>query len=116
MAERSSTMRVAIIGRGEAGLAVDRAMTAQGIETLLLSRSSGFDLFDRSGYEHLGQLDAVVEATGTNAINSKTAIDFFTRSTKAAAELSRVSGASKHILLSIVNCEKPEVQGYGYYA
>ena len=109
-------MRVAIIGRGEAGHAIDRAMTAQGIETLLLSRSSGFDLFDPAGYERLGKLDAVVEATGTNAINGKAAIDFFTRSTKATAELVKASGATQHILLSIVNCEKPEVQGYGYYA
>lgn len=109
-------MRVAIIGRGEAGQAIERAMTAQGISTQLLSRSSGFDLFDPTGYQALGPLDVVVEATGTLTIDSKTATDFFTRSTRAAAELARVSGATKHILLSIVNCEKPEVQGYGYYA
>ncbi len=58
---------------------------------------------------------AIVEATGRFTISRRAATDFFTRSTRAVAEAARASGA-RHILLSIVNCDLPQVQGYVYMA
>ena len=109
-------MRVAIIGGGPSGRSIERAMTDRGISAQLLSRSTGFDVFDPAAAKHLGQMDAVVEATGHFTTKKSVATDFFTRPTRAVANLVRETGASKHILLSIENCEKPEVQGYGYFA
>lgn len=108
-------MLVAVVGGGLSGNAIARAITARGAEAQLFSRSTGFDVLTDDAVARLAAADVIVEATGQFTTNRKKATDFFVRSTKAIAGAARANGA-RHILLSIVNCELPEVQGYGYFA
>jgi uncharacterized protein YbjT (DUF2867 family) len=108
-------VRVAIVGGGLSGRAIERAIVRQGASAELFSRSTGFDVLRDNAVERLGQAEVIVEATGRFTTSRKVATDFFTRSTRAVASAARASGA-RHLLLSIVNCELPEVQGYGYFA
>lgn len=64
----------------------------------------------------LGPADVVIEATDIATQRSAVARDFFARSTRAVGAAARRAGATKHVLVSIVNCDKPELQGNGYYA
>ncbi|QQD76381.1 SDR family oxidoreductase [Curtobacterium sp. YC1] len=110
-------MRVAIVGGGISGDAIRRAVEKRGGEALLLSRGSGFDLLQDDAAERLEATgaDAIVEAAGHFTMSGRVAKRFFTSSTKAVTEASRVLRA-RHVLLSIVNCQLPIMQGYGYFA
>ena len=108
-------MRVVVVGGGASGRAIERAIVNRSGSAELFSRSTGFDVLRDDAAEHLGPADVIVEATGHFTTSRKVATDFFTRSTRAVAAAARASGA-RHLLLSIVNCELPEVQGYGYFA
>jgi hypothetical protein len=108
-------VKVAIVGGGLSGQAIERAIVKQGATAELFSRSTGFDVLRDNAVERLSQADVIVEATGRFTTSRKVATDFFTRSTRAVTAAARASGA-RHILLSIVNCDLPEVQGYGYFA
>ncbi len=108
-------MHVAIVGGGMSGSAIRRALESRGATAELFSRSTGFDVLRDDAVSRLGHADAIVEATGRFTISRRVATEFFTRSTRAIAAAASASGA-QHILLSIVNCELPEVQGYGYFA
>ena len=108
-------MRVAVVGGGISGRAIHRALTERGATTELFSRATGFDVLRDDAIARLADAEVIVEATGRFTISRKAATDFFTRSTRAIAAASRVSGA-RHILLSIVSVELPQVQGYGYFA
>lgn len=108
-------MEVAIVGGGLSGQAIQRALVERGATAKLFSRSTGFDVLRDEAGEHLGHSDVIVEATGHFTMSKKSATEFFTRSTRALAAAAHASGA-RHLLLSIVNCELPEVQGYGHFA
>lgn len=108
-------MRVAVVGGGVSGTAIARAITAQGVDAQLFSRSTGFDVLRDDAVARLTPADVIVEATGQFTTSKKRATDFFVRSTRAVAAAARAANA-RHILLSIVNCDLPEVQGYGYFA
>ena len=112
---KGDAVKVAIVGGGLSGRAIERAIVRQGATAELFSRSTGFDVLRDNAVERLGQAEVIVEATGRFTTSKKVATDFFTRSTRAVASAARASGA-RHLLLSIVNCELPEVQGYGYFA
>ncbi|AZZ48229.1 NADH(P)-binding protein [Rathayibacter rathayi] len=110
-------MRVVIVGGGISGNAIKRAVEKRGAEALMLSRKSGFDVLKDDAAKRLEATgaDAVVEAAGHFTMSSKVAKKFFTQSTKVVSAASRAMGA-RHVLLSIVNCGLPIVQGYGYFA
>ncbi len=108
-------MHVAVIGGGASGLAITRALVERGAEAELLSRSNGFDVLRDDATTRLSGADVVVEATGHSTFSRKAATKFFTGSTRVVASAVRASGA-RHVLLSIVGCSLPEVQGFGYYA
>ncbi len=108
-------MRIAIVGGGISGRAIEQAVINRGATPQLFSRSTGFDVLHDDATRRLAGFDAIIEATGTFTTSKKTATEFFTRSTRALAAAARNNGA-RHILLSIVNCEHPDVQGYGYFA
>lgn len=115
-------MRVAIVGGGNSGEAIARAVRQRGGESMLLSRSTGFDVLDDAAPERLhascetaGSIDVFVEATGSSATGAKAAAAFFGHSTRTVAAAARMFGA-RHILLSIVGCHLPVMQGFGYYA
>src|SRR5699024_6839478 len=86
-----------------------------GVRVRLLSRSTGFDVLTDDAERAFGAADAVVEAPGTPAMGRKAATEFFTASTRRIGDGARRSGA-RHIVLSIVHCYHPAVQGLGYYA
>lgn len=110
-------MRVAVVGGGISGVAIETALRAHGCSVSRLSRSTGFDVFAGDAVDRLASVrpDVVVEATGRFTTSRRRATDFFTRSTAVLGAAAERSGA-RHVLLSIVNCTKPEVQGYGYFA
>lgn len=107
--------RVAIIGRGWAGSAIRSALEKYGAQAVTLSRSTGFDAMRPVDLAEFGHFDAVVEATSTSASKRDDAIEFFTTSTRNIAGAAAEMGA-RHVLLSIVNCDAPDAQAYGYYA
>ena len=108
-------MKIAVVGGGRSGKAIQHALEDRGLTGQLFSRSSGFNILRADAADQLGEVDVIIEATGRFTTNRKVATDFFTRSTRAVGAAARAAGA-KHILLSIVDCEKPELQGYGYFA
>jgi dTDP-4-dehydrorhamnose reductase len=108
-------LRVAIVGGGLSGAAIRQALQRRGAEVEMHSRATGFDVLHDDATKNLGDAEVIVEATGHFTLNRKAATDFFTRSTRAIAAVARTSGA-RHILLSIVNVDLPEMQGYGYFA
>ncbi|WP_208321008.1 MULTISPECIES: SDR family oxidoreductase [unclassified Curtobacterium] len=63
----------------------------------------------------LAGADVIIEATGQFTTSRRAATQFFTGSTRAIGRVAGATGAH-HVLLSIVNCMRPEVQGYGYFA
>lgn len=109
-------MTVAIVGSGRFGRAVERALAERGVSARMFSRSTGFDVTQDGTSRSFGDVDVVVEATDIFTTKRGVATEFFTRSTRAVSAAARASGTTKHILISIVNCEKPAVQGYGYFA
>lgn len=108
-------MTVAIIGGGISGAAIQRACQAHGMETRMFSRSTGFDVLHDDPTRALEGAEVIVDAAGRFTTSRKVATEFFTRCTSAIATASNSLGA-RHIVLSIVNCELSEVQGYGYFA
>jgi uncharacterized protein YbjT (DUF2867 family) len=108
-------MKVAIVGGGRSGRAIQRAMSTRRLEASMFSRSTGFDVLKDDAAASLAGFDVIVEATSLFTLSSKAAVSFFTRSTHAIGAAASKAGA-RHIVLSIVNCEKPELQGYGYFA
>jgi uncharacterized protein YbjT (DUF2867 family) len=108
-------MKVAVVGGGSSGQAIERALVSRGANVQMFSRATGFDVLSEAAADKIGQVDAIVEATGLFTTSRRVATDFFTRSTRAVGAAARAAGA-QHVLVSIVNCEKPELQGYGYFA
>lgn len=108
-------MEIAIIGGGISGDAIAERMRDRGITPRLLSRTSGFDALADDPRPHLDGVDAVIEAQGQFTTSKRKATEFFATTSanisRAAADL-----GLRHTLLSIVNCDSPELVGYGYFA
>lgn len=110
------TVRAAVVGAGRLGRAVERALVQRGVGVRLFSRATGFDIRHAADAQRLGPAEVVVEATDIFTQKADVARDFFVQSTRAVSAAGRGAGARKHILVSIVNCEQPALQGSGYYA
>ncbi|WFR68005.1 hypothetical protein P9139_06530 [Curtobacterium flaccumfaciens] len=108
-------MRVVVVGGGISGAAISRAVQQRGCSVTQLSRSRGFDVLRDDAAAAFAGADVIVEATGRFTMSRKAATEFFTASTRAVGSAAKTVGAH-HVLLSIVNCMLPEVQGYGYFA
>ena len=113
--EEATVVKVAVVGAGDSGKAIKRALQATGAQVTLHSRRTGFDVLRDDGAVALSGADVIVEATGRFTTSKRVATEFFTRSTRAVSAAANALGA-RHVLLSIVNCDLPEVQGYGYFA
>lgn len=108
-------MRVAVVGGGVSGAAIRGALTARGAKVRMLSRTMGFDVLHDDVEAALAGVDAVVEASGRFTLSRAKATEFFTRSTRRIGRAAVAVGV-RHVLLSIVNCDRPDLQGYGYFA
>jgi hypothetical protein len=108
-------MHAAVVGGGASGRAIERALRERGCEVTRHSRATGFDVLRDDATRRLAGTDVVIEATGMFTTSGRRATDFFTRSTRAIAAAASDLDAH-HVLLSIVNCSLPSVQGYEYFA
>lgn len=108
-------MKIAVVGQGNLGQAVGRALSRRGHEPQFHSRSTGFDVTDPDPRYTFGDVEAVVEATDHFTAKRDEAAEFFTASTRAVAAAARRSEA-RHVLVSIVNCDDPALEPFGYYA
>ena len=108
-------MQVAVVGGGASGRAIERALQARGCDVTRHSRATGFDVLRDDATKRLAGADVIVEATGMFTTSRRRATDFFGHSTRAIAAAATDLQAH-HVLLSIVNCTLPAVQGYGYFA
>ena len=105
-------MKVAIIGSGRLARAASEQLTHRGVSVQLHSRSTGFDVLDPAAPDSVGDIEAVIEATDIQTQKASVAAEFFVRSTRAINALAARSGA-RHILVSIVGCQHPDLQGNG---
>lgn len=108
-------MQAAVVGGGISGAAIGDALEARGCAVRRLSRATGFDVLRDDAVAALAGVDVVVEATGVFTTSRKRATEFFTASTEAISAAATAADA-RHVLVSIVKCMQPEVQGYGYFA
>ena len=108
-------MRAVVVGGGASGRALGAAIAARGWQVVRASRATGFDVLRDDVVRLAEDADVLVEATGRFATGRRRATDFFVRSTRAVGAGAVAVGA-RHVLLSIVGCTRPEVQGYGYFA
>lgn len=110
-------MRIAVIGgTGEMGrLMVDQARAA-GHEVVVLARSTGADISTGTGLDDaLAGVEVVVDVSDNPAREAEVSIAFFETAAANIAEAERKAGVSHHVLMSIVNCDAPELRGFGYY-
>ena len=90
-------MKVAVVGAGDSGKAIKRALQATGAQVTLHSRRTGFDVLRDDGAAALSGADVIVEATGRFTTSKRVATDFFTRSTRAVSAAANALGA-RHVL------------------
>ena len=86
-------MKVAVVGAGDSGKAIKRALQATGAQVSLHSRRTGFDVLRDDGAAALSGADVIVEATGRFTTSKRVATDFFTRSTRAVSAAANALGA-----------------------
>ena len=109
-------MRCIIVRAGRLGQAIEEALSHRGVDTVLVSRSTGVDVTQRRlSIEPFEGADVIVEATDIFTQNADIALAFFTSSTRAINSAARAVGA-RHLLVSICQCEHPQLQKNGYYA
>lgn len=108
--------RVIIVGRGRLGTAVEQALSRDGHEVAVVSKSSGVDVTSAMSLADYQGFDAVVEATDIFTNSRRKAIEFFSASTRNIKEAAGEAGIGRHVLTSIVNCERPALAKAGYYA
>ncbi len=97
-------MRVAVVGAsGRIGRLSVGALERSGHETVGISRSLGVDIHTGDGLEGaLTGVDAVIDASSTEATDRDEVVDFFSRSTRNLLDAERQLGVQHHVLLSIV--------------
>ncbi|GHD35692.1 hypothetical protein GCM10007147_42370 [Nocardiopsis kunsanensis] len=108
--------KVAIVGGGILGSSVESALGHRGHEVVVLSRRTGFDVTKPETMTPRPDIDAVVEATDVFTQKFDVARKFFQASTRNINHWAQESGISKHVLISIVNCEVDAMSSNGYYA
>jgi uncharacterized protein YbjT (DUF2867 family) len=108
--------RFIIVGRGRLGTAVEQALSHDGHEVAVVSKSAGVDVARPMSLAEYRGFDAVVEATDIFTNSRRKAIEFFSASTTNIKTAAREAGIGRHVLTSIVNCESPALAKAGYYA
>lgn len=109
-------MKIAVVGGGRLGSAVESALLRGGHKVSVLSRRNGFDVTRPESLTPRAEFDGVVEATDVYTQKFDVARDFFTTSTRNINQWAQQSGIVKHVLVSILNCEIDDMSSNGYYA
>jgi uncharacterized protein YbjT (DUF2867 family) len=101
-------MRVAVVGAtGRIGRLTVGALERCGHETVAISRSLGVDVHTGHALmDALTGVDAVIDASSSDATDRDEVVDFFSRSTSNLLEAERQLGVGHHVLLSIVGLER----------
>lgn len=107
-------MKVAVAGgTGLVGRHVVTALSDGGHEPVVLARSRGVDLTTGAGLdEALSGADAVIDVSNVTTTRRRTAIDYFTTSTRMLLAAGQRSGVAHHVVLSIVGVDRVN---FGYY-
>jgi uncharacterized protein YbjT (DUF2867 family) len=97
-------MRVAVVGAtGRIGRLTVEALERMGHETVGISRTQGVDVHTGEGLATaLTGVDALVDASSSDATDHDEAVAFFSRSTRNLLEAERQTGVQHHVLLTIV--------------
>lgn len=97
-------MRVAVVGAtGRIGRLTVDALEHAGHETVGISRTQGVDVYTGDGLvEALTGVDAVVDASSSNATDHDDVVGFFSQSTRNLLDAERETGVQHHVLLTIV--------------
>lgn len=100
-------------GTGLTGSRVVALARAAGHEAVALSRATGVDLMTGRGLdEALAGADAVVDTANIETARKSTAVEFFTKTSRALVAAGARAGVRHHLTLSIVGIDDI---GYGYY-
>src|SRR5262245_41197088 len=97
-------MRVAVAGAsGRIGSLTVAALRRDGHEVIPLSRTHGVDVVAGTGLDRiLAGVDAVIDATSTEAATEAEAVGFFATATANLLAAERRAGVGHHVVLSIV--------------
>jgi uncharacterized protein YbjT (DUF2867 family) len=109
-------MRIAVVGgTGTVGRHVVGVARARGHEVIVLSRSTGADLFTGAGVAPaLAGCDVVVDALNTPAQTARAASMFFEATTRILHQQGQRAGVRLVVALSIVGLERAQ-HGLPYY-
>ncbi len=112
---KDGAMRIAVAGgTGVVGRHVVDVARERGIETVVLSRSTGVDLLASDGLAHkIEGADAVIDVTSILTQAGPKSRAFFSIVTANLIEAELAAGVAHHVALSIVGCDKAP---FGYYA
>lgn len=110
-------MRIAVLGgTGLMGRLVVEQAKAAGHAVVVAARSTGVDLSTGEGLKTaLDGVESVVDVSDHQALAARKAVGFFETAARNITEAERRAGVEHHILLSIVNCDDPQLAGFGYY-
>lgn len=110
-------MRIVVLGgTGLMGkLVVDKAKEA-GHEVVIAARSTGVDISTGAGLDTAFEgADVVVDVSDHVTNSAKKAVEFFETASRNIAASERTADVKHHVVLSIVNCDHPQLRSFGYY-
>nr|WP_279163556.1 NAD(P)H-binding protein [Rhodococcus erythropolis] len=87
-----------------------------GHDVVAAARSTGVDISTGAGLdEAFVGADVVIDVSDHVTNSAKKAIEFFETAAKNIAAAEARAGVKHHVLLSIVNCDDPQLKSFGYY-
>ena len=109
-------MKAAVIGSGKSGAAIEHALRERGVDARQFSPSTGFDAMRSDVATALAGMDIVIEAQGRFTTHRAVAFDFFIKTTAPVAGAMRRLGRPRHLIVSTLSCDDPDLVNYGYFA
>lgn len=100
-------MRVAVVGAtGQIGSYTVAALERAGHEVVLVSRSTGVDVYSGTGLvEALTGVDVVIDASNNRSQDEQEIVDFFGTTSRNLLAAEEQTGVRHHVLLSVVGID-----------
>ncbi|MGK2242232.1 MAG: hypothetical protein ACI9JD_004812, partial [Rhodococcus sp. (in: high G+C Gram-positive bacteria)] len=110
-------MRIVVLGgTGQMGKLVVEQAKVGGHDVVAAARSTGVDISTGAGLdEAFAGADVVVDVSDHVTNSAKKAVEFFETAARNIAAAETRTGVKHHVLLSIVNCDDPQLKSFGYY-
>lgn len=107
-------MKIVVVGAsGLIGSKVSAILTAQGFDVIAASPRFGINTLTGKGLDKaMAGADVVIDLVNAPSFETKTAMDFFTRSTANLLQAELSANISHHIALSVVGVERLGEIGY----